>query len=126
MKRQEIGASDVAPATGYAHGVELAGATRFLFLSGQVPVTVAGTVPAGIEAQTRKVWDNLLAHLAAAGMSADNLVKITVFLSDQRNRSAVNTVSDEILAGRMVAWTTVIAGLVRDDWLLEIEAIAAA
>jgi hypothetical protein len=30
------------------------------------------------------------------------------------------------MSGRLVAWTTIIAGIIRDDWLLEIEAVAAA
>jgi enamine deaminase RidA (YjgF/YER057c/UK114 family) len=97
-----------------------------LFLSGQVPVALDGSVPSGIEAQTRQVWANLMALLAAADMTADNLVKVTVFLSDASLRTTVNAVSDDIMSGRLVAWTTIIAGIIRDDWLLEIEAVAAA
>ncbi len=126
MERRVIHSPGAAPVIGYAPAIDIAGATRLLFLSGQAPVAPDGTVPEGIIAQTRQVWANLFALLAAADMTADNLAKVTVFLSDGALRMAVGTVSDKIMGDRLVAWTTIIAGIVHDGWLLEIEAVAVA
>lgn len=126
MERQVLQASGTAPAIGYAPALFVSGASRMLFISGQVPVAPDGMVPQGIEAQTRQVWANILSLLAAAGMTADNLAKVTVFLSNGALRGPINAVSDEIMNGRLVAWTTVIVGILQDDWMLEIEAIAVA
>ncbi len=125
LERRVVSTAGAAPAVGYAHAVELVGAGRLVFVSCQVPVAPDGTVPEGIEAQTVQVWANVLSHLASAGMSVDNIVKVTVFLSDRRFRPAVNSISDEVLGGRLAAWTTIVAGIVHEGWLLEIEAIAA-
>jgi 2-iminobutanoate/2-iminopropanoate deaminase len=125
MDRRLIGDTKLAPAFGYAHGVEITGAQRLLFLSGQVPVAPDGTVPTGIEAQTLQVWSNIIGHLGAADMTLDNLVKVTVYLSDRSHRTQVNDDSDAIMGDRLIAWTTIMAGIIRDAWLLEIEAIAA-
>jgi enamine deaminase RidA (YjgF/YER057c/UK114 family) len=122
---RRFGSADVAPAVGYAHAVEVSNAARLVFLSGQVPVARDGSVPDGAAAQARQVWSNILAHLAAAGMTVGNIVKVTVYLADGTHRAAVNEVCDEVMGDRVAAWTTVVAGSVRDDWLVEIEAIAA-
>jgi enamine deaminase RidA (YjgF/YER057c/UK114 family) len=113
-----------APPVGYAPAIHVSGGARLLFLSGQVPVAADGSVPLGIEAQARQVWANIASLLAEAGMSTANLVKVTVFLSDGALRPAANAVADEIMDGHLVAWTTVVAGIIRPEWLLEIEAIA--
>lgn len=126
MDLQVVSLPGHAPAVGYAPAVQVVGANRLLFVSGQVPVAPDGSVPDGIEAQTRQVWANLVTLLAEAEMTLDNLTKLTVFLSDRAHRTAVNTVSDEVMGGRLVAWTTVIAGIIREEWLLEIEAVAVA
>jgi len=126
MQRRVIDIPGAPPVIGYAPALEIAGATRMLFLSGQVPVSADGTVPDGIDAQTRQVWSNIFALLAQSDMTADNLVKVTVFLSDGALRTAVDTVSDDLMDGRLVAWTTIIAGIIQDGWLLEIEAVAVA
>jgi 2-iminobutanoate/2-iminopropanoate deaminase len=126
LVRRIVDPAGVAPGQGYAPAVAVTGATYLVFLSGQGPVTPDGRLPDGIEAQTRQVWANITDLLAAADLTPDNLVKVTVFLADGAHRVLANHVSDTILAGRLVAWTTVIAGLVRPDWLIEIEAVAVA
>lgn len=121
-----LAAPDAPPATAYAQVVEVAGATRWLFVSGQIPALPDMTVPDAIEDQARLAWANVVAQLRAGDMTLDNLVKVTVILADRSLRSAVNAVSDEIVDGRLLAWTTIVAATVQEDWLLEIEAIAAA
>jgi len=107
-----------------AHLVEAP--TRWLFISGQIPVDERDQVPTGFEDQCRLVWRNIEKQLLAGGMTLQDLVKVTVFLSDHRYRAANYEVRHEVLGGHSPALTIIIAGIYDEAWLLEIEAIAAA
>ena len=113
------------PAGGYSQGVEVTGARRLLFISGQVPATVHGEVPPGFHAQARLAWSNVQAQLQAAGMSVANLVKVTTFLGSREHALANREVRQEVLGVHAPALTVVIAGIFDERWMLEIEAIAA-
>ena len=122
-----VNAAD-APAAqgGYAQAVEVTGASRLLFVSGQIPVTRGGEVPRDFAAQCELAWANVLAQVKAAGMTVDNLVKVTTFLSDRRYALENREVRQRVLAGRSPALTVVICDIFDEAWLLEIEAVAAA
>ncbi len=127
MKRRDINASDAPqPVGGYSQAVELTGASRLVFVSGQIPVTADGKLPADFEAQARQAWGNLIAQLHAADMTLDNLVKVTFFLSDRKYIPEYRRVRQEVLDGRLIGLTTIITGIFDEQWLLEIEGIAAA
>lgn len=83
-------------------------------------------MPADYRGQYRLAWANVEAQLKAAGMSFDNLVKVTIFLSDRRLIAQSVGLRQEILGDRSPALTIIIAGIYDEAWLLEIEAIAAA
>jgi 2-iminobutanoate/2-iminopropanoate deaminase len=68
----------------------------------------------------------VLAQLRAAAMTVDNIVKVTIFLSDRKYIADYRKTRHEALGGRQVALTTIITGIFDEKWLLEIEAIAAA
>jgi 2-iminobutanoate/2-iminopropanoate deaminase len=110
----------------YAQCVEVSGASRLVYVSGQVPVREDGSVPTGFEDQARVVWENVRRQLAAADMTFDNLVKVTIFLSDRKHTAEYRRTRDEALGGRRVGLTTIITGIFDEGWLLEIEAVAAA
>ncbi|MCK6450629.1 MAG: hypothetical protein L6R19_07190 [Alphaproteobacteria bacterium] len=55
---------------------------------GQTPRRADGSVPEGFEAQCRLEWQNIVAQLAAAGMTLDNLVIHRTFLADRRHTDA--------------------------------------
>jgi 2-iminobutanoate/2-iminopropanoate deaminase len=114
------------PAGGYAQAVEISGATRTLFISGQIPVDVKGECPADFTAQARLAWRNVTAQLAAADMGVENLVKVTTFLSDRKYALENRQVRHEVLGNHAPALTVIIAGIFDEAWLLEIEAVAAA
>jgi 2-iminobutanoate/2-iminopropanoate deaminase len=120
--------SPSAPQTagGYPQAVEVAGAERLLFISGQIPETVTGIVPSDFSAQARLVWHNVIAQLEAGGMSIGNLVKVTTFLSSREFAIANREVRQEVLRGYTPALTVIITGIFDEKWLLEIEAVAAA
>ena len=127
LRKRALDASDAPqPAAGYAQAVEVDGAERLLFISGQIPVLVDGTVPSGFKAQARAAWANVDAQLRAAGMTLDHLVKVTIFLSDRRYALENREIRQEVLGERRVGLTVIIAGIFDANWLLEIEAIAAA
>lgn len=129
MEIRSIDAAD-APAipsgANYAQAVEVTGAQRLLFISGQIPESADGALPEGFAAQCRQAWANVEAQLRAAGMTLDNLVKATVFLADRADGMANREVRRAVLGDRRVAMTVVVAGIFDSKWLVEIEAIAAA
>jgi 2-iminobutanoate/2-iminopropanoate deaminase len=127
MKLRSIDAPDAPkPAGGYAQAVEVSGATRTLYVSGQIPVDAEGNCPPGFAEQARLAWRNVLAQLAAADMGVENLVKVTIFLSDRRYAPENRQVRQEMLGSRRPALTVIITGIFDEAWLLEIEAVAAA
>lgn len=127
MEKRTINAADApAPAGTYSQAIEVRNATRTLYVSGQIPVAVDGTVPAAFADQARVAWQNVVAQLHAADMTLDNLVKVTIFLSDRRYIPEYRQVRSEFLGERRPALTCIITGIFDTAWLLEIEAVACA
>jgi 2-iminobutanoate/2-iminopropanoate deaminase len=110
----------------YCQAHEVSDMKRWVFISGQIPVGKDQKVPADFKSQARLVWANIIEQLQAASMTLDDLVKITVFLSDRRYRKDNYEVRHEVLGERAPALTIIIAGIYDEAWLLEIEAVAAA
>ncbi len=82
--------------------------------------------PFDFEAQCWLAWRNLETQLHAAGMNLDNLVKVTVFLSDRAHALDNRRIRAQVLGERKIAMTVIIAGIFDEAWLLEIEGIATA
>ncbi len=71
-------AGPVAPGGGgYRHSFEVAAPARLVVVSGQIPVSPDGAVPAGFAAQCRQTCANVAAALAYHGMGLADLVKVT-------------------------------------------------
>jgi reactive intermediate/imine deaminase len=72
-------------------------ANGLVFLSGQIPLDPATmeVVAGDFEARARRVFDNLAAVAEAAGGSLDDVVKLTVFLTDLGNFATVNAVMED-------------------------------
>ena len=106
----------------YAQGVAAAG---LVFCSGQLPIDPAsGTVPDGVEAQTRQSMANLGAVLEAGGASLASVVKTTVFLKDMNHFAAMNAVYATFFPDSPPARSTVEVARLPRDVLVEVEAIA--
>ena len=115
------------PFAAYSQGVEAAPALRWLHISGQVGVTPDGRLMDGAEEQMRQTWRNILAVLADAGMGPGDLVKVTNLIVRREDLAVLRRVRTEMLGAVEPASTLIIvAGLAHPDWLVEIEAIAAA
>ena len=95
MSKQSIH-SDSAPAAigTYSQAIQ---AGDLVFLSGQIPLDPATmeVVDGDFETRARRVFDNLRAVAEAAGGNLDNVVKLTIFLTDLDNFATVNSVMED-------------------------------
>jgi enamine deaminase RidA (YjgF/YER057c/UK114 family) len=110
----------------YSHGVEAPPNARWLYIAGQIGIRKDGSVPPTVEAQTEVAWQNIVAILAAAGMKVTDLVKITQFLVNLEDFPKYAATRAKFLAGHRPASTgLVIRSLVKPEYLVEVEAVAA-
>jgi 2-iminobutanoate/2-iminopropanoate deaminase len=114
------------PSGGYSQAIEVFGAQRLLFISGQIPESANGRVPKEFPEQAKLAWQNVIAQLEAAAMSVKNLVKVTIFLSSRNFAVANRDARQKFLGTHSPALTVVIADSFDEKWLLEIEATAVA
>jgi 2-iminobutanoate/2-iminopropanoate deaminase len=98
----------------------------WIFCSGQIGIDPAlGTmVEGGIEAETRRVLDNLRAVLAAAGLKLTEVVKTTVFLINLTDFETVNRIYGEYFNAPFPARSTVQVSALPRHARIEIEAVA--
>lgn len=97
----------------------------FVYASGQIPLNpVTGEIPEGITEQTRQSLENVKAILSAAGLSVDNVVKTTVFLSDMANFGPMNEVYGQVFMEPYPARSAVAVRELPKGVLVEIEVIA--
>ena len=97
---------------------------NLLFLSGQVGMR-DGRVGEGIEEQTRIALENIRAVLAQAGCALEDVVKVTVFLTDMSLWPKMNEVYRRYFSKDPPARSALGAnGLALPEFLLEIECIA--
>ena len=117
-----------APAKGYANGVLCDKGT--LYVGGQI----GWTAEQGFEAkdflgQCKQTLQNILTVVEAAGGTAEDLTRLTWYVTDKKEYVAkqreMGAVYREVLGRHFPAMTmVVVAGLVEDDALVEIEAVA--
>ena len=99
-----------------------------LFVSGIAAWDAAAGAPAveGIEAQTKFVLERIKAILESKASSLDNVVKMTVYLTDRGDFQPMNRVYREYFPGRPPARATVGVVLMEPGLLVEIDAVALA
>ena len=96
-----------------------------VFISGQIPVNPAdGTIPSSIEDQTAQSIANITAILREAGLTLDNVVKTTVFLTDMNDFAAMNSVYANKFKSPYPARSAVAVKELPKKVLVEIEVIA--
>jgi reactive intermediate/imine deaminase len=115
------------PPAGYSHVVDAPGG-RIVFVSGQVPLDADGELvgPGDFERQVRQVFENLSTALQAAEASWSDVVKLNYFLLDVGQIASVRAIRDEYVDNEHPPASTLVevSRLVRDDVLVEIEAVA--
>jgi len=114
------------PVAPYSHAVEADG---FVFVTGQLatdPDDDALPVPAGIEAQTRKVMDNLNRVLEGVGLAFANVVCVRIFLTAfERDYAAMNAIYATYFdPNRLPARTTVGVTHLARGGIVEIDLVA--
>ncbi len=96
-----------------------------VFSSGQLPIDPAtGAMPADITMQTRQSLTNVKAILESAGLSMDNVVKTTVYLSDMADFTAMNAVYETFFQSPFPARSAIAVKTLPKNALVEIEVIA--
>lgn len=115
--------TEAAPAAigPYAQAIRLG---DLLFTSGQIPLTVGGDMPAGVEAQTDQVFDNLDAVLGAAGAKLSDVVKATVFVTDLGDFAKLNAIYARRFGDHKPARSTVQVAALPRGASVEIEVVA--
>lgn len=126
MELRPVTAADGPKTAGpYAHAMNVVGAKELLFIGGQMGFDANRVTPPTFEAQARNAFLNVDRQLRAAGMTKENLVKVTVFLADRKYRDGMRDARNAYLDGHQVAFTCVITGIIDEQWFLEVEAYAA-
>ena len=121
-----ISTSDAPAAVGpYSQAVRV-GST--IYCAGQIPLDPKSDqiVAGGIEAQTKRVLDNITAVLKAEGLTFENIVKTTIFLVDLADFQTVNEIYGSYFKQTPPARSTVQVPALPKGARLEIEAIAVA
>jgi 2-iminobutanoate/2-iminopropanoate deaminase len=117
--------SDKAPKAigAYAPAVDLG---DFIFLSGQIPLDpeTMELVSGDIRVQTARVLKNMKAVLEAAGLTPENVVRTTVFLTDLNDFAVLNEVYGEFFGAAPPARSTIQVSALPKGASVEIDAIA--
>jgi 2-iminobutanoate/2-iminopropanoate deaminase len=124
MERQEIRVEGLAEPI--SHFTDAVRAGDLVFVSGIVGVDGEGRLVGGdVVAQTRQVLDNMRTVLAAAGCGFGDVVKVTVFLTDIRDRPLINPLRQKAFGAARPASTLVeVPRLAVDGAKVEIECVA--
>jgi 2-iminobutanoate/2-iminopropanoate deaminase len=121
-----ISTSEAPAAVGpYSQAVRV-GST--IYCAGQIPLDPKSgqLVSGGVDLQTRRVLDNVTAVLKAEGLTFENIVKTTIFLTDLGDFQTVNEIYATYFTQQPPARSTVqVAGLPKGA-KVEIEVIAVA
>lgn len=114
------------PVAPFSHAVEADG---FVFVTGQMPTNPAAPdapLPAGIEAQTRRVVDNLKLVLGGIGLGLEHVTMARIYLTEfERDYSGLNAIWPSFFEpGKLPARTTIGVTALAVGALVEIDLIA--
>ena len=111
----------------YSDAVEVPSGARLLFLSGTPGLGPNGELSPKFEEQAEQAWRNVAVALEKAGMQVQDLVKVVQYLVRVEDLAVYPAVRARALGGhRPASMLSVVAALPRADFLIEIEAYAAA
>ena len=125
MSKETLHTNEAPEAIGtYSQAVRHQG---LVFISGQIPLVPESMeiVEGGIEAQIRRVFENLSAICSAAGGSLDDIVKLTVFLTDLGNFPQVNEIMGQFFSAPYPARAAVEVSALPKGVDVEMDAILA-
>jgi len=101
-------------------------AGSLVYFSGQIPIdsSTGKIIDGDIKAQTSQCLKNLSAVLEASGVTSDDVIKVTVYLTDMANYAAVNEVYGEYFKSPYPARTAIAVAALPLGSQVEIEVIA--
>jgi 2-iminobutanoate/2-iminopropanoate deaminase len=114
------------PAANYSHATAVPPNARWLYLSGQVGIAPGGRIPGDTAAQAEICFANIEAILRQADMAPSDLVRLTTYLLDPRDRADYMAVRDRFVGSPPPASTLVVISALADPrYRIEVEAVAA-
>jgi 2-iminobutanoate/2-iminopropanoate deaminase len=127
MSKQIIHTDKAPAAVGPYSQAVATSATKMVFLSGQigfVPAT-GELVTTSFEAQVKQAFANMAAVIEASGANLDNVVKLTLYLTDLNNFSVVNDIMASVIPQPFPARSTIGVASLPKGASFEVEAILA-
>lgn len=123
MEKKEIRSKKAPAAVGpYSQAIKVG---ESVYVSGQLPINAeTGKMTVGIENQTRQALYNLCEILSTENLSAENVVKCTIFLKNIDDFSAVNQIYATFFRAPCPARSCVEVSALPKGALIEIDAIA--
>ena len=110
----------------YVHALEVRHPQRLLYVAGTMGLENNGEPGATLERQLELLWDNLRAILKSADMTVDNIVRLTSYLRDVAYVEANGAAGVRALGDRRIPTTAIVVQTLSEDWLVELEIVAAA
>jgi enamine deaminase RidA (YjgF/YER057c/UK114 family) len=127
VKQHYVRPAGLPPVNGYSHVVAHDG--RQVVVSGQVPLDEAGNLVGRGDPglQMVQVFSNLVTALGAAGAGIDDVVKLTVYLTDLADLAEFRRVRDHYVNASAPPASTLVqvSGLINPEFRVEIDAVAA-
>lgn len=109
----------------YSHAIKVPAGFETLYVSGQVPLSLDGTVPEDFAEQAEMVFKNIQEILIYAESSVQQIVKLTSFITKPEFFSRFAEVRAHFLDGHRPASTLlVVSALASPKFLVEVEAVA--
>lgn len=114
------------PAGHFHHVITVTNETQRVVVSGQLGVRPDGTIAPDIEGQTEQTYANILTALKSKGMGWGDVVRFAIYLTDKSYIEPFFKVRARILGDHKPASTLlIVAGLMKPEWLIEIDCEAA-
>lgn len=120
-EKKAVTPSGAVPSGSWSHGI-LVGDT--LYVSGMAGEDIAGKIPATFEAEVKQTLDNIDAVLKAAGMSADDVVSVQVYLTNAATFERMNAVYKTYFREPRPTRTTVVVAKLVGEGHIEITVTA--
>ncbi|MEM8636510.1 MAG: RidA family protein [Pseudomonadota bacterium] len=114
------------PFSNYNHAIEIPAGARLLVCSGQLGIDATGTIPEDGAAQVRLCFENIGAILKGGGMDFGDIVRLNAYVTDREIWADYMRLRDEFTHDPRPASTLMmVSGFTREDFRIEIEALAA-
>jgi len=111
----------------FSHGKIVPADAEWLFTAGQTGRKIDGTIGVGIEEQADLAMQNLYNIVIAAGMSSDDVIKMTIYYLDPKDLSAIIAARNKHFGADFKPASTAVgvSALANPAYLLEVELVAA-